>query len=389
MNSLMTNLPSTPRTLLLVDDEESILSSLRRMLRRDGYQIVTATSGDEGLKRLAEAPVGVILSDQRMPGMTGTEFLSIVKESYPETIRMVLSGYTDINSITEAINRGAIYKFLTKPWDDELLRGHIAEAFQRYEMKQENHRLAAINQAMVDAISDIVLLVSMPSGQILSGNRAASESLGYLAEELTALNISEIEVMPQDMFYWEEMARESFRPISHVETEFRTRHMGQIPVAKSTALAGIGSDKVIIVIAQDLSKQRNTEHQLASANAQLASIFEATVEGLLVIGNDDQLLGMNHRFAQVWNLDQSQASSGKALLTQLGKYCQEPEESVLSLLDALSDSIGRHNGLLHRDNGQCIAWAKRPQMVRGLAAGQVFSFFPLLAAADKMPLLLD
>jgi diguanylate cyclase (GGDEF)-like protein/PAS domain S-box-containing protein len=131
------------RTLLLVDDEESIVSSLKRLLRRDGYHIVTATSGEQGLQRLAENAVDVILSDQRMPGMTGVEFLRRAKELYPETVRMVLSGYTELQSITDAINEGAIYKFLTKPWDDERLRGHIAEAFSSREMVDENQRLGS------------------------------------------------------------------------------------------------------------------------------------------------------------------------------------------------------------------------------------------------------
>ncbi len=129
------------RTLLLVDDEENITSSLSRMLRRDGYRILRASSGQEGLKILAKNPVGVIVSDQRMPEMSGTEFLSRVRERHPETIRIVLSGYTDLNSVTEAINRGAIYKFLTKPWEDDQLRAHIEEAFQVYEMRMENIRL--------------------------------------------------------------------------------------------------------------------------------------------------------------------------------------------------------------------------------------------------------
>jgi response regulator RpfG family c-di-GMP phosphodiesterase len=76
--------------------------------------------------------VQVILSDQRMPGMCGTEFLSEVKSLYPRTVRMVLSGYTDLQSVTEAINRGAIYRFLTKPWEDEPLRAHIKEAVQHH-----------------------------------------------------------------------------------------------------------------------------------------------------------------------------------------------------------------------------------------------------------------
>ncbi len=141
------------RTLLLVDDEENIASALTRLLRRDGYQILRANGGLQGLEILAQHRVGVIISDQRMPGMTGTEFLSRVRELYPETIRIVLSGYTDLNSVTDAINRGAIYKFLTKPWDDDLLKAQVEEAFHYYEMKRENARLAAELKSANDALA--------------------------------------------------------------------------------------------------------------------------------------------------------------------------------------------------------------------------------------------
>ena len=135
-----------------MDDEENITSALTRLLRRDGYQILRANSGKLGLEILAQNQVGVIISDQRMPEMTGTEFLSRVREMYPDTVRIVLSGYTDLNSVTDAINRGAIYKFLSKPWEDDLLRENIEEAFRRYEMKIENanlaRELASVNEMM-------------------------------------------------------------------------------------------------------------------------------------------------------------------------------------------------------------------------------------------------
>ncbi len=131
------------RTILLVDDEESILSSLRRLLRPDGYRILTANSGAAGLELLAQNEVDVILSDQRMPGMTGVEFLRRVKSIHPRTVRMVLSGYTELQSITDAINEGAIYKFLTKPWEDGLLRANIDEAFRYKELNDENLRLSS------------------------------------------------------------------------------------------------------------------------------------------------------------------------------------------------------------------------------------------------------
>lgn len=120
------------RCLLILDDEENIRRSLSRLLRRDGYKVLSAATASEAFELLAMHPVQVVLSDQRMPDLSGTEFLSRVKDMYPDTIRMVLSGYTDLSTVTEAINKGAIYKFLTKPWDDEELRAQVQEAFRRH-----------------------------------------------------------------------------------------------------------------------------------------------------------------------------------------------------------------------------------------------------------------
>ncbi len=127
---LADNLPDKARTLLVVDDEQNILNSLTRLLRREGFNILTAKSPTEAFELLAKHPVQVILSDQRMPDMSGTEFFARVRQLYPDTIRIVLTGYTDLESVTGAINRGAIYKFLTKPWDDDTLREQIREAFR-------------------------------------------------------------------------------------------------------------------------------------------------------------------------------------------------------------------------------------------------------------------
>lgn len=132
---------SRQRTLLLVDDEENVLAALRRLLRAEGWLVLSATSAEEALQLMARHEVDVILSDQRMPGMTGVELLRRAKQLYPETIRLVLSGYTELQSITEAINEGAIYKFLAKPWDDAELRAHLREAFTLKEMADQNRRL--------------------------------------------------------------------------------------------------------------------------------------------------------------------------------------------------------------------------------------------------------
>jgi diguanylate cyclase (GGDEF)-like protein len=131
----------TKRCLLLVDDEPNIASALKRLLRRDNLQILIADSGEAGLDMLSRHPVDVIISDQRMPGMTGVEFLKIAKERHPETVRVVLSGYTDLPTVTNAVNEGAIYKFLGKPWNDQQLRDCVEEAFLHKEVLDENRRL--------------------------------------------------------------------------------------------------------------------------------------------------------------------------------------------------------------------------------------------------------
>lgn len=162
---LMTEMLKNSRTLLLVDDDVNVISALKRTLRRDGYTILTANSGKQGLDLLANHEVGVVISDQRMPHMTGVEFLSQVKKLYPKTLRIILSGYTELKSVTDAVNQGSIYKFSTKPWDDNLLRDNIREAFQYYQIEQENTRLSrelqsannklfTLNQNLVEKVAD-------------------------------------------------------------------------------------------------------------------------------------------------------------------------------------------------------------------------------------------
>ncbi|MBI3480463.1 MAG: EAL domain-containing protein [Nitrosomonadales bacterium] len=158
------------RTLLLVDDEEDIGAALTRLLRRDGYKILRAKSGKEGLALLAGNAVGVIVSDQRMPEMTGVEFLTQVKGLYPHTIRIILSGYADLEAVMDATNRGAIYKFFTKPWDNEALCAEVMEAFRHHELILEKERLMQeiqiANEMLAQANQEWVVAVAQRDSQI-------------------------------------------------------------------------------------------------------------------------------------------------------------------------------------------------------------------------------
>eukprot|EP01037_Dinobryon_pediforme_P033225 gene33225-38571_t len=125
------------RSLLLIDDEINILSALKRLLGRSGYQIFTANHAAEAFDILAKNQIGVIISDYQMPDILGTELLEKVKYMFPDTIRIMLTGHANINSVTQAINQGAIYKFLVKPWDNDVLENTVLEAFEKFEATQK------------------------------------------------------------------------------------------------------------------------------------------------------------------------------------------------------------------------------------------------------------
>jgi FixJ family two-component response regulator len=137
-------------TLLAVDDEPHLLSALKRACRRENWQVLTATNAREALELLATHDVGVVISDQRMPGTIGTELLQRVKDMYPETMRILLTGHADFATVVDAVNRGDLYKVLSKPIDDDLLRDHIMEAFRQHDTFAENRRLVQRMQALED-----------------------------------------------------------------------------------------------------------------------------------------------------------------------------------------------------------------------------------------------
>jgi len=128
-------------SILCVDDEQNILNSLRRLFRKEGYTILTALSGKDGLEILRRNPVDLMISDQRMPGMTGVELLKEARKISQRTIRIILSGYTDVDSITSAVNEGNVYKFILKPWNDEELKLSVKRALEQHDLEMENQRL--------------------------------------------------------------------------------------------------------------------------------------------------------------------------------------------------------------------------------------------------------
>ncbi|MDD2855222.1 MAG: ATPase, T2SS/T4P/T4SS family, partial [Desulfuromonadaceae bacterium] len=131
-------------TMLFVDDEENVLSALKRIFIEENYNILTANSAIKALEVMEKHQIQLVISDHRMPGMTGAEMLKVIKERWPETIRIMLTGYADVNSIMGAVKDGAVYKFITKPWNDEDLRLTVSLALQQYVLIQENRQLKEV-----------------------------------------------------------------------------------------------------------------------------------------------------------------------------------------------------------------------------------------------------
>jgi DNA-binding NtrC family response regulator len=132
--------PAKKFSILLVDDEPEILFSLQMLLRRE-FEVYTAPGGAAALEILRQHPVQVIMTDQRMPEMTGTELLRKARGERPEALRILFTGYADVKAVIDAINHAQVYRYLTKPWDPDELRELLHEACEQHERHAERRRL--------------------------------------------------------------------------------------------------------------------------------------------------------------------------------------------------------------------------------------------------------
>jgi putative nucleotidyltransferase with HDIG domain len=148
--------PGDPQAgLLFVDDEVNILKALTRLFRSEPVRVYTAQSGEEALTLLETEPIEVIVSDQRMPGLCGVELLAKVRERRPDVLRMMLTGYTNMDVAVDAINQGEVYRLITKPWNDEELRLTIRQALETVRMRHEIERLNQVTRDQNQALQEL------------------------------------------------------------------------------------------------------------------------------------------------------------------------------------------------------------------------------------------
>ncbi|WP_410831911.1 HD domain-containing phosphohydrolase [Paraburkholderia sp. SIMBA_030] len=171
--------PATVPVVLLVDDEPGILSALRRLLRTPRYEVLTAESGASALDVLASTKVDLIISDMRMPHMSGAEFLARAQALYPDTMRILLTGYSEIDSVVRAINEGGVYRYLNKPWDDQDLLLTIAQALEQARLRNETARLTALTQKQNDELRDFNARLET---QVLSRTEEVRQTVMFLED---------------------------------------------------------------------------------------------------------------------------------------------------------------------------------------------------------------
>jgi two-component system sensor histidine kinase/response regulator len=146
--------------IMIVDDEPANLRLLERLFRQD-YKVITSESGEEALSLLAQHDAALLITDQRMPNMSGLELLKRTATLRPHMVRMILTGYTDVGTLVEAINSGLVYRYLTKPWSNEDLRVTVARALEHYESVRRRHELEMRNSRLAARLDEIRELASV------------------------------------------------------------------------------------------------------------------------------------------------------------------------------------------------------------------------------------
>ncbi len=231
--------PMYQHSILLVDDEISITRSLERIFRKEAYKIFTASSGKEGLELLntLETPVSLIISDQRMPEMSGAQFLEKARKIFPDAGRYLLTGYSDMDAVIDAVNKGEIHRYLTKPWNDDDLLIQVRQSLEQYELVLENRRLLELtntqnrelnelNNNLEKKVNERTLEIRQKSIKLKEANKKLEESFLNTMRLLSSL----IENLNPELGAYMKHVAQLAREVAE-EYEFSSEELDQIEIA--------------------------------------------------------------------------------------------------------------------------------------------------------------
>ncbi len=299
-------------TILLIDDEESVLKAVRRTLFDQNYHILTALSGSEALQVLAQNVVDLIICDYQMPGMLGTDLLKKVREKYPRTIRIMLTGVDDTRVVMEAIDGGAVYKFITKPWNDDDLKVTVSLALTQQELLRENTKLKKVARQQHEDIDRLARYAV-----------ADRSTLGSVLVNRGTLLPGQLEMVVEYC------------------------HKKNVILPKALSELGMVNENELIRVIQDESKADFAALEGLELNRELSRLLPREVcEAACLVPIDDD--GSNLTLAMADPLDLSQIdrisfTTGRNITTKLA-HLEEIEKAISLLYDEGENDSERSYG---------------------------------------------
>lgn len=302
-------------SILCVDDEVDNVEALERLFRRK-YNVLTATSGAEALRLMKTEKIAVIVTDQRMPNMTGVEFLASSMKLQPETIRILLTGFTDIESVISAVNSGQIYRYVTKPWDPVDLANTVDKAIERYEMSAE---LKEKNAALQLALKELRTLDEAKSNFMILINHELKTPLTVMISFLSLLKETELDADQSKYVSRIDTSTERLQALINDSLELVSAETGTLPIK----VTGINLKKLIAELKtqyQPALEQKNmsldvaldTEDVRADAKA-LRSVLSRLLDNAIKFGHEKSSIEFSSRELDGGTVQLSLINEGKGL----------------------------------------------------------------------------
>jgi PAS domain S-box-containing protein len=289
--------------ILVVDDEPHILSSIQDLLE-DNYSVLALTDARRALELLEEEEVAVILSDQRMPGLSGDQFLREAQQR-SQAARVLITGYADLQALVRAVNEGKIYGYVAKPWEPEELKGLISRAAAYFRLTRELEREREYTRSIIETANDAFVGIDT-SGRITDWNRQAEAVFGWSREEALGQPLAETIIPPQHREAHLEGLRRFLEtgegPLFYRRIEISALHRQghEFPVEVTIWPVRVGRTHRFCAFVQDITRRRRTEealHQsreeLAASERRLRTIIEAEPECVKLLDLEGRVLEMN------------------------------------------------------------------------------------------------
>ncbi len=374
--------PGDKPRILYVDDEADNLQTFRALFRRE-YDIRVAESAKDALEMLRREQIDVLISDQRMPGMTGVELLEQAAAEFPDTLRFMLTGFSDFDPLVDAINQGRIQGYFTKPLNPDEIKGRIQKGLETLYLRASNEQLLEElkqNQdflnAVIDNTPDMIIVSDANNSRLIMVNRAGDELLGHSHEELLGRRIHELFPKQEESLPGKEREFLNGKVLCDIPREtIQTRHKGErvLHTRKIPIPDDRGVPKYVLSISEDITEQKQTEEALLESEKQYRNIIENAIEGIFQTTPEGGYRTINPAFAHMFGYD----SPGEMMtaVPNIEEHLYVRPEDRKRLIAILSGSEGRVRGFevqLRRRDGSPLWVSMNARLVRNGEGNPLF-----------------